>query len=266
MLCCPLSLSKARRKPWQLWRIARDFGTDGRPLFIVIGLRGVWGWRSKSTGKETGPTGERESVKGPLREIDFENTLMGSRVLKSYPSKKLRERFDRLEAEQQALGITFAYYTPGRSSDEDNHTPCRVHLFSRQFVAEAMIMAEEDPTYSSGKRAARARAFDRLIEEKSGVAHLKHPLKRRDPDKKIADGWKRTKGNLGATLERARRRGDSPPTMVAQRIEILPDWLIAEIKVWALREAGLATGPDSQTMNANQELKSNKKQQTVSLP
>jgi Domain of unknown function (DUF3854) len=424
-LTLPVIVVEGEKKALAMWRIAREFGTDGRPLFIVIGLRGVWGWRSKSTGKETGLAGERESVKGPLNdfdffqwkarnvtvlfdsnihspkdktrrqvrtarkaladhlhyileaetffaemtpehfargingpddlagadgpqtvkrlldeaalafplrnraqtrrtpeqrkaaanelrertgsaaaraadvlgstaarnlaqlwaaaslsaesrdllytleaeamgcdevefyqadfypllfktvETDFENTLTGSRVLKSHPSKKLRERFNRLEAEQAGLGITFAYYTPGRSSDEGNHTPCRVHLFSRQFVAEAVIMAEEDPAYSRGKKAARARAFARLIEEKSGVSHLKHPPKRRDPNKKIADGLKRTIGNLEATLERMRRRGDSQAMMAAQLIEILPDWLIAEIKARALREAGLG----SQTMN-----------------
>ena len=126
-----------------------------------------------------------------------------------------KERIERLEAEQEAIGLTFAYHTPGKLDELDNPIPSHVELYSRGYVAEVMILAESLPGYARSKKAARASAFKKFVSEKSGVAYRKKPPKRINRSKQIADGLQVIKGRLAATLKRMQLR--SAPSAASGR-------------------------------------------------
>lgn len=139
---------------------------------------------------------------------ESEQTPTGGRVLKSSPRKRLRDRFDKLASEEKRAGITFAYLTPGSQDYGGNHLPSRMQLLSRGYVAEIMIMAEEEVDYSRHKKAARERAFTRYVCEKSGIAYTPRLPKRRSLSKKIAEGWRRAQGDMRATIKRMEEHGN----------------------------------------------------------
>lgn len=66
----PVVFVEGEKKALALWRIALENMRDGKPLFIPIGLRGVWGWIGKTGNRDLpGPGHEREN--GPLNDFDF---------------------------------------------------------------------------------------------------------------------------------------------------------------------------------------------------
>src|SRR5215208_83300 len=72
----PILFVEGEFKCLAMW-IAAFWGvTDGRPRFLPIGLRGVWGWRG-TTGKSWGADGDRRDERGPIN--DFEQVLWGGR-------------------------------------------------------------------------------------------------------------------------------------------------------------------------------------------
>jgi len=157
---------------------------------------------------------------------EYEQTETAGRILKSSCRKRLKERIGRLEAEQEAIGLTFAYHTPGKLDELDNPIPSHVDLYSRGYVAEVMILAESLPGYARSKKAARASAFKKFVSEKSGIAYRKKPPKRINRSKQIADGLQVIKGRLAATLKRMQLRGDSLEQQWGAIVEILPQGLI----------------------------------------
>ena len=72
----PILFVEGEFKCLAMW-IAAFWGiTDGRPRFLPIGLRGVWGWRG-TTGKSWGADGDRRDERGPIN--DFEQVEWGGR-------------------------------------------------------------------------------------------------------------------------------------------------------------------------------------------
>jgi hypothetical protein len=167
---------------------------------------------------------------------EFEQTAMGGHILKASYRKKLSERIARLEAEQADIQITFAFHTSGSLDEFDNPLPSHVSLYSRGFVAEAMIKAESMHNFARHKKETRMEAIGQIVAEKTGVAYRKRPLPRKDKSKQIADGLQRVKGNLAATLERMKHRGDSERDQWLQVIEVLPEGLIDFIKAQGVTE------------------------------
>jgi hypothetical protein len=161
---------------------------------------------------------------------DFEWTATGGKLLKSSKRKRLRDRFLRLEAEQAEAGITFCYLTEGHLDEFDNPVPSRVKLYSRSLIEEGLVLAETLSGFARHKKETRLEAIAQIVREKSGKAYLKKPQKLRSQDKKISDGLKRTKGNLDATLERMKRRGDPEEHQWKAVMEILPAGLVEFIK------------------------------------
>jgi hypothetical protein len=161
---------------------------------------------------------------------DFEWTATGGKLLKSSKRKRLRDRFLRLEAEQAEAGITFCYLTEGHLDEFDNPVPSRVKLYSRPLIEEGLVLAETLPGFARAKKETRMYAIAQIVREKSGKAYLKKPQKLRSQDKKISDGLKRTKGNLDATVERMKKRGDPEAHQWKAVMEILPAGLIEFIK------------------------------------
>ena len=174
---------------------------------------------------------------------EFEQTATGGRILKSSCRKRLKERIERLEAEQEAIGLTFAYHTPGKLDELDNHIPSHVELYSRGYVAEVMILAESLPGYARSKKAARASAFKKFVSEKSGIAYRKKPPKRINRSKQIADGLQVIKGRIAATLKRMQLRGDSPDQQWGAIVEILPQGLIDFIIATSQGDFGVPSKP-----------------------
>ncbi len=66
----PIVIAEGIKKALSLGRIAHENSIDGEPRFIPLGLRGVWGWRGR-TGKEAGPSNEREDTKGAINDFDL---------------------------------------------------------------------------------------------------------------------------------------------------------------------------------------------------
>lgn len=157
---------------------------------------------------------------------EFEQTETGGRILKSSCRKRLKERIERLEKEQEAIGLTFAYHTPGKLDELDNPIPSHVELYSRGYVAEVVVLAESLPGYARSKKAARASAYKKFVSEKSGIAYRKKPPKRINRSKQIADGLQVIKGRLDATLKRMQLRGDTLEQQWGAIVEILPQGLI----------------------------------------
>jgi len=66
----PLVITEGEKKTLALWAVAWDGlgDTAERPLFLPVGLSGVWGWRG-SIGKANGPDGDRRNVKGAIPDL-----------------------------------------------------------------------------------------------------------------------------------------------------------------------------------------------------
>jgi len=114
-----------------------------------------------------------------------------------------------------------------------------VKLYTRQFVAECLVLAESLPGFTRGKKEARNEAIRRFIAEKSGVAYRRKPPKRKDRSKQIADGWKRKQGVEQATIKRMKDRGDSGEMIGATGAEFTDPLIIDHIErqAWARFEA-----------------------------
>ncbi|HET9532548.1 MAG TPA: DUF3854 domain-containing protein, partial [Blastocatellia bacterium] len=181
-----------------------------------------------------------------LKGNEFEQTKTGGYILKSSPRSRLRERIEKLEKEQAACRITFADITPGMQDADGNHIPSNVRLFSRGYVAEVMIMAEEDSLYSRGKKAARERAFARFVVEQSGKAYIKKNPPRIDYHKKIADGWKRVQGNMGATIKRMKQLFTPEEKIWRTGVEHMPPEFIEFVKQQATEEAQKGDLPEEE--------------------
>ena len=61
----PIIIVEGEKKCLAVWRACSETGKK----FVVIGVSGVWNWRG-TIGKETGPNGERASVKGPIPDLE----------------------------------------------------------------------------------------------------------------------------------------------------------------------------------------------------
>jgi hypothetical protein len=164
-----------------------------------------------------------------LKGSEYERTAIGGWTLKSWARRKIRERFERLEVFQKKAGITFAYFEHGHKVEGDN-VGSRVKLYTRDYIAEVMIMAEEDPGYARHKKASRERAFARFVREKQGIAYIQRPHKREGKNKQIADGWQCVKGRMEATIKRMQQRGDSDEQIWKTAIEYLPLGLVEFIR------------------------------------
>ena len=66
----PVVFVEGEKKCLAMWRIARENGVDSGPLFIPIGLRGVWGWKGRIGIKEL-PNGGHEPELGPINDFSF---------------------------------------------------------------------------------------------------------------------------------------------------------------------------------------------------
>lgn len=66
----PIVITEGEKKTLALSRLAAEAaGEKARlPKFLPIGLSGVWNWRG-TIGKETGPNGDRQDVKGPIPDM-----------------------------------------------------------------------------------------------------------------------------------------------------------------------------------------------------
>lgn len=72
----PVLFVEGEFKCLAMWTAAFWGVTDGRPRFLPVGLRGVWGWRG-TTGKSWGADGDRRDERGPIN--DFEQIEWGGR-------------------------------------------------------------------------------------------------------------------------------------------------------------------------------------------
>jgi hypothetical protein len=170
---------------------------------------------------------------------EFEQTPNGGYILKSSARKRLRDRFEKLARDESEARITFADLTPGHQEDGEN-LPSYVRLLSRGYVAEVMIMAEEEQGYSRHKKASRNRAFARFIQEQSDHRYINKPPKRKDRSRQIANGWKRVQGDICATVKRMRQRGDSEDDIWATAENFMPREFLAYLKQkWAAEKGDL---------------------------
>lgn len=66
----PLIVTEGEKKTLALWALAWHGLGDAAevPRFLPVGLAGVWSWRG-TTGKTTGPDGDRRDVKGPIPDL-----------------------------------------------------------------------------------------------------------------------------------------------------------------------------------------------------
>ena len=66
----PIVITEGEKKTLALWRLAQEAAGEKAklPKFLPVGLSGVWNWRG-TIGKETGPNGERQDVKGPIPDM-----------------------------------------------------------------------------------------------------------------------------------------------------------------------------------------------------
>jgi hypothetical protein len=66
----PVVITEGEKKTLALSRLATEAAGEKAklPKFLPIGLSGVWNWRG-TIGKETGPNGERQDVKGPIPDM-----------------------------------------------------------------------------------------------------------------------------------------------------------------------------------------------------
>jgi hypothetical protein len=180
---------------------------------------------------------------------EFEQTPSGGFALKSSPRKRLRDRFEKLARDEAGAGITFADFTPGHQEGGEN-LPSHVRLLSRGYVAEVMIMAEEELGYSRHKKASRDRAFVRFVQEQSGRAYIhKHP-KLKDRSKQIANGWRRVQGDIDANVKRMRQRGDCEEDIWETAKNFMPSEFLAYLKQkWAAEKSDLIKGIHEVTLS-----------------
>ena len=66
----PVVFVEGEKKCLAMWRIARDNCSDNMPLFVPIGLRGIWGWRGRIGQRELS-NGGHESAFGPISDFSF---------------------------------------------------------------------------------------------------------------------------------------------------------------------------------------------------
>jgi P4 family phage/plasmid primase-like protien len=64
----PVVITEGEKKTLALWRVAWHDNSGAKPRFLPVGLSGVWNWRG-TVGKQTGPNGDREDVKGPIPDL-----------------------------------------------------------------------------------------------------------------------------------------------------------------------------------------------------
>ena len=66
----PVVITEGEKKTLALSRLATEAAGEKAklPKFLPIGLSGVWNWRG-TIGKETGPNGQRQDVKGPIPDM-----------------------------------------------------------------------------------------------------------------------------------------------------------------------------------------------------
>lgn len=64
----PVAVTEGEKKTIALWRLAHDETTQ--PHFLPVGLSGCWSWKG-TIGKQPGPNGERQDVKGPIPDLDL---------------------------------------------------------------------------------------------------------------------------------------------------------------------------------------------------
>ena len=151
----------------------------------------------------------------------LEQTDTGAHTLKNSCRKTLSDRIARLETKMEQIGIRFADPTPGYLDVNDNTVQSHVTLYSRQYVAECLVLAESLPGYQRGKKAARESAIMKFITEKSGVAYVPKLPPRPNRSKQIADGWKRVQGNMRATIERMADRKDPEEVICKTAVEAI---------------------------------------------
>lgn len=147
--------------------------------------------------------------------------------LKSSARAKIRERFDKLEAEQALCRVTFAYLTPGHKDQDGNLIPSLVRLYGRQHIAEIEATAEEDSGFPRHRQASRERATIAWVKKQAGAAYIEKPPKKKTPNQRISDGLARVKGNLDATIKHMRERGDSETNIWLSICEIVPPDFLA---------------------------------------
>lgn len=164
-------------------------------------------------------------------ERDFEQKagIKGSlnRRLKSGPRKKLSDRFARAEADFERCGIAFFDFTAGHK-DFGEDKPSHVRSLARGYIAEALAMAQDDPAYSRGIKAARSRALAQLVAEKSANGYSGKKRPRLSQNKKIANALNQISGLVASTVERMERRGDSKEQIGAAILEAVIGKLPAE--------------------------------------
>lgn len=183
---------------------------------------------------------------------EFEQTPNGGYILKSSPRKRLRDRFEKLARDEAEAGITFADFTPGHKEDGENR-PSHVRLLSRGYVAEVMILAEEEPGYSRHKKAACDRAFVNFVQGQSGQAYIHKQPKRKDRSKQIANGWRRVQGDIDANVNRMRQRGDCEKDIWEMAKNFMPPEFLAYLKrKWAAEKGDLIKQIDEVTSSEDQ--------------
>jgi hypothetical protein len=67
----PVIVTEGPKKCLALSHLAWEGVSDAtdKPRWLSVGLRGVWSWRGK-VGKEDGPDGERQDIKGPIPDLN----------------------------------------------------------------------------------------------------------------------------------------------------------------------------------------------------
>lgn len=93
----PMVFTEGQKKCLALFRLAYEGRTETQDaiLFIPLGLNGVWGWKDRRE-KETGPTGKRVSVSGPISQLELIQWKGAGFTFCSTPTpirtRRLRER------------------------------------------------------------------------------------------------------------------------------------------------------------------------------
>ena len=97
----PILFIEGEFKCLAMWIAAFQGVTNGRPHFLPIGLRGVWGWRG-TTGKSWGAEGARRDERGPIN--DFEQIDWGGRKVLLFFDSNVHTN-DSVQAARSQLAI-----------------------------------------------------------------------------------------------------------------------------------------------------------------
>jgi hypothetical protein len=138
-------------------------------------------------------------------------------------NQRVRRRFEQLAEAEDKCGVPFLTLRPGKKVDDEN-VPSSVQLLSIGYVEQIEDIAEVDPYFSRGKRAAFERAAQKFIEFKAGTPFKRSFAPAKNIYRQIEDGRKRAEGNLRKTLERMQK-------------ENYLDWAIAQELVKALKNS-----------------------------